>query len=120
MLHFGLEPKRLSAMGLEAIVSANSTNEAYKKRVATNPHLPTAAHAQFIGGHLTGSVARRSTFFIFRVPLMVGRVGLEPTMSLTTDLQSAALPIPLTDPYLTYIMDYIIFYCVCQEVFQLF
>ena len=45
VLHFGLEPKRFSAMVLEAIVSANSTNEAYKKRVATNPHLPTAAHA---------------------------------------------------------------------------
>lgn len=34
---------------------------------------------QFIGGHLTGSVARRSTFFIFRVPLMVPVVGFEPT-----------------------------------------
>ena len=79
--------------------------------------LPTP---QFIGGHLTGSVARRSTFFIFRVPLMVSQVGLEPTMSLTTDLQSAALPIPLTDPYLTYIMDYIIFYFICQEVFYFF
>ena len=34
---------------------------------------------QFIGGHLTGSVARRSTFFIFRIPLMVGMEGLEPS-----------------------------------------
>ena len=33
---------------------------------------------QFIGGHLTGSVARRSTFFIFRIPLMVRVAGLEP------------------------------------------
>lgn len=49
--------------------------------------------------------------------LLVGQVGLEPTMSLTTDLQSAALPILLTDPYLTYIMDYIIFCCVCQVFF---
>ena len=34
---------------------------------------------QSIGGHLTGSVARRSTFFIFRIPLMVGMEGLEPS-----------------------------------------
>ena len=33
---------------------------------------------QFIGGHLTGSVARRSTFFIFRIPLMVHTIGFEP------------------------------------------
>ena len=33
---------------------------------------------QSIGGHLTGSVARRSTFFIFRIPLMVRVAGLEP------------------------------------------
>ena len=33
---------------------------------------------QFIGGHLTGSVARRSTFFIFRIPLVVRVAGLEP------------------------------------------
>ena len=49
---------------------------------------------------------------------MVSQVGLEPTMSLTTDLQSAALPIPLTDPYLIYIMDYITLYCICQEFFD--
>lgn len=50
--------------------------------------------------------------------LLVGQVGLEPTMSLTTDLQSAALPILLTDPYLTYIMDYIILVYVCQVFFE--
>ena len=33
---------------------------------------------QSIGGHLTGSVARRSTFFIFRIPLAVRVAGLEP------------------------------------------
>lgn len=31
VLHFGLEPKRLTAMVLEAIVSTISTNEAYLK-----------------------------------------------------------------------------------------
>lgn len=49
--------------------------------------------------------------------VLVGQVGLEPTMSLTTDLQSAALPIPLTDPYLTYIMDYNISILICQVLF---
>ena len=31
---------------------------------------------------------------------MVGQVGLEPTVLKATGLQPAALPIPLTDPYL--------------------
>ena len=53
---------------------------------------PTPRH---LGGHLTGSVARRSTFFIFRIPLMVGIVGLEPTRPLGHQILSLArLPIP--------------------------
>ena len=49
----------------------------------------------FVGGHLTGSVARRATFFIFRIPLMVAMVGLEPTRPQRhLILSQARLPIP--------------------------
>lgn len=48
-----------------------------------------------LGGHRTGSVACRSTFFIFRIPLMVAMVGLEPTRPLGhLILSQARLPIP--------------------------
>ena len=50
---------------------------------------------QFIGGHLTGSVARRSTFFIFRIPLVVRVAGLEPARAYAQQILSLwCLPIP--------------------------
>ena len=53
---------------------------------------PTPRH---LGGHLTGSVARRSTFFIFRIPLMVAKAGLEPARPQRhLILSQARLPIP--------------------------
>ena len=41
-----------------------------------------------LGGHRTGSVARRSTFFIFRIPLMVPKAGLEPARLSASDFES--------------------------------
>ena len=53
---------------------------------------PTPRH---LGGHLTGSVARRSTFFIFRIPLMVPMVRLELTHPSGYQILSlGCLPIP--------------------------
>ena len=50
---------------------------------------------QSIGGHLTGSVARRSTFFIFRIPLVVRVAGLEPARAYAQQILSLwCLPIP--------------------------
>ena len=49
------------------------------KGVATNPHLPTAAfHAPDSWWPPHWTVRCRSTFFIFRIPLMVPLGGLEP------------------------------------------
>ena len=71
---------------------------------------------QFLGGHLTGSVARRSTFFIFRVPLILwDRSDLNRQLNDTTSPRTYQLC--FTIPYLTYIMDYIILYCICQVFF---
>ena len=59
-------------------------------RICLLPHTP-----QSLGGHLTGSVACRSTFFIFRIPLLVGIVGLEPTRyHYHRILSPTRLPIP--------------------------
>lgn len=53
---------------------------------------PTPRH---LGGHLTGSVARRSTFFIFRIPLMVPMVRLELTHPFGYQILSlGCLPVP--------------------------
>ena len=41
----GFEPARLSTLHSECSTSACSVTRAYKKRVATNPHLPATAHA---------------------------------------------------------------------------
>ena len=93
----GLEPLRimpliLSQSCLPVPASAHMNNKRWLQliRICLLPPTP-----QSIGGHLTGSVARRSTFFIFRIPLMVGIVGLEPTRPLGHQILSLTrLPIP--------------------------
>ena len=77
----GLEPLRImplilsqSCLPIPASAHINNKRGLQLIRICLLPPTP-----QFIGGHLTGSVARRSTFFIFRIPLMVGMEGLEPS-----------------------------------------
>ena len=77
----GLEPLRIkplilsqSCLPIPASAHINNNKRGLQLiRICLLPPTP-----QFIGGHLTGSVARRSTFFIFRIPLMVRVAGLEP------------------------------------------
>ena len=77
----GLEPLRFmplilsqSCLPIPASAHINNSKRGLQLiRICLLPPTP-----QFIGGHLTGSVARRSTFFIFRIPLMVRVAGLEP------------------------------------------
>lgn len=77
----GLEPLRImplilsqSCLPIPASAHINNSKRGLQLiRICLLPPTP-----QFIGGHLTGSVARRSTFFIFRIPLMVRVAGLEP------------------------------------------
>ena len=77
----GLEPLRIkplilsqSCLPVPASAHINNKRGLQLIRICLLPP-PTP---QSIGGHLTGSVARRSTFFIFRIPLMVRVAGLEP------------------------------------------
>ena len=77
----GLEPLRikpliLSQSCLPVPASAHMNNNKRGLQLIRICLLPPTP--QFISGHLTGSVARRSTFFIFRIPLMVRVAGLEP------------------------------------------
>ena len=92
----GLEPTRLSTLHSECSMSAYSiTRTNWKKRVATNPHLPAAAHYPLSWWPPHRVRSCRSTFFIFRIPLMVGVVGLEPTRPLGHQILSLTrLPIP--------------------------
>ena len=61
---------------------------------------------QSIGGHLTGSVARRSTFFIFRIPLMVRVEGLEPSRAKPNRFSYYSMsPWPLTRCSLDYVFS---------------
>ena len=77
----GLEPLRImplilsqSCLPIPASAHMNNNKRGLQLiRICLLPPTP-----QFIGGHLTGSVARRSTFFIFRIPLVVRVAGLEP------------------------------------------
>ena len=76
----GLEPLRIkplilsqSCLPVPASAHINNKRGLQLIRICLLPPTP-----QFIGGHLTDSVARRSTFFIFRIPLMVRVAGLEP------------------------------------------
>ena len=77
----GLEPLRimpliLSQSCLPVPASAHMNNSKRGLQLIRICLLPPTP--QSIGGHLTGSVARRSTFFIFRIPLVVRVAGLEP------------------------------------------
>lgn len=94
----GLEPLRikpliLSQSCLPVPASAHMNNSKRGLQLIRICLLPPTP--QFIGGHLTGSVARRSTFFIFRIPLMVGMEGLEPSRAKAQQILSlTCLPIP--------------------------
>ena len=100
VLHFGLEPKRLSAMVLEAIVSANSTNEAYTIRHFIHPTL-------WYG--VWGLWQLNQLIRVFKLmhyqTLYVKHRRLERHQN------------QLHASYLTYIMNYIILVYICQEVF---
>ena len=93
----GLEPLRIkplilsqSCLPVPASAHINNKRGLQLIRICLLPPTP-----QFIGGHLTGSVARRSTFFIFRIPLMVGMEGLEPSRAKAQQILSlTCLPIP--------------------------
>ena len=56
---------------------------------------PTPRH---LGGHLTGSVARRSTFFIFRIPLWWPRWDSNPH-AFAPDFESGKSTNSITRPY---------------------
>ena len=94
----GLEPLRimpliLSQSCLPIPSSAHMDNNKRGLQLIRICLLPPTP--QPIGGHLTGSVARRSTFFIFRIPLMVGMEGLEPSRAKAQQILSLwCLPIP--------------------------
>lgn len=84
----GLEPLRIkplilsqSCLPVPASAHINNKRGLQLIRICLLPPTP-----QFIGGHLTGSVARRSTFFIFRIPLMVRVAGLEPARAKTQQI----------------------------------
>ena len=93
----GLEPLRImplilsqSCLPVPASAHINNKRGLQLIRICLLPPTP-----QSIGGHLTGSVARRSTFFIFRIPLMVGMEGLEPSRAKAQQILSLwCLPIP--------------------------
>ena len=84
----GLEPLRImplilsqSCLPVPASAHMNNKRGLQLIRICLLPPTP-----QFIGGHLTGSVARRSTFFIFRIPLVVRVAGLEPARAYTQQI----------------------------------
>ena len=84
----GLEPLRImplilsqSCLPVPASAHMNNKRGLQLIRICLLPPTP-----QSIGGHLTGSVARRSTFFIFRIPLMVRVAGLEPARAKTQQI----------------------------------
>ena len=93
----GLEPLRIkplilsqSCLPVPASAHINNKRGLQLIRICLLPPTP-----QFIGGHLTGSVARRSTFFIFRIPLVVRVAGLEPARAYAQQILSLwCLPIP--------------------------
>lgn len=93
----GLEPLRIkplilsqSCLPVPASAHINNKRGLQLIRICLLPPTP-----QFIGGHLTGSVARHSTFFIFRIPLMVRVEGLEPSRAKTQQILSlSCIPIP--------------------------
>ena len=93
----GLEPLRImplilsqSCLPVPASAHINNKRGLQLIRICLLPPTP-----QSIGGHLTGSVARRSTFFIFRIPLVVRVAGLEPARAYAQQILSLwCLPIP--------------------------
>ena len=93
----GLEPLRFmplilsqSCLPIPASAHINNKRGLQLIRICLLPPTP-----QSIGGHLTGSVARRSTFFIFRIPLVVRVAGLEPARAYAQQILSLwCLPIP--------------------------